>query len=514
MSARAKTPPKGPWRPLLAAAGVAASTIVLAFVVVNVYATILSITSGGDVDVGMLRRFAAVFGWYGVPAIFSLLVSTTAAWVARPWGWVGGVLFGLLSATGTQLLGLALGPLVVREAVVYALLGALGGALGAVAGRSLLSEQEALFGASRSITEARTPQDVAAAIGEGLAARRRDLVAVWQTVPDDAAGAGRVVERVGWWSPDGVASWPPSDLVGLKDFDEGWRLLRLGETPPSWQRSLERAGIGRLLVFLARTEGGETIMTVGLRGLGSRWGFSRRRVRSYVTLGAQVALALENLRLIEEARKTGVLQERQRLAFEIHDTLVQDLSGIVMNLETAEASMNGDSPAFRYLDRARRVAREGLVEARRLVWALRPDALERASLPETLERLAGDWSEENGARASLSVTGTPRPLPLRAEVALLRTAQEALANVRKHAGADLAVLTLSFMDDRVTLDVRDDGVGFDPAAPNNGSDNGGFGLDGMRQRAALLGGTFSIESARGAGTTLTVELPAGHGETA
>jgi signal transduction histidine kinase len=103
---------------------------------------------------------------------------------------------------------------------------------------------------------------------------------------------------------------------------------------------------------------------------------------------------------------------------------------------------------------------------------------------------------------------------LRAEVALLRTAQEALANVRKHAGADLAVLTLSFMDDRVTLDVRDDGVGFDPAAPNNGSDNGGFGLDGMRQRAALLGGTFSIESARGAGTTLTVELPAGHGETA
>lgn len=253
-------------------------------------------------------------------------------------------------------------------------------------------------------------------------------------------------------------------------------------------------------------------MTVGLRGVWARWGFPRRRVRQYVTLGSPAALALENLWLIEEARRTGVLEERQRLAFEIHDTLVQDLSGIVMNLETAEASLEDGSPALRYLDRARRVAREGLIEARRLVWALRPDALERASLPETLERLAGEWSEENGARASLSVTGTPRPLPLRVEVTLLRAAQEALANVRKHAGARLTVLTLSFMDDRVTLDVRDDGAGFDPNAPNDGSGTGGFGLGAMRQRASLLGGTFAVESERGAGTTLTVELPAGDGE--
>ncbi|MCL6527168.1 MAG: sensor histidine kinase [Thermaceae bacterium] len=205
--------------------------------------------------------------------------------------------------------------------------------------------------------------------------------------------------------------------------------------------------------------------------------------------------------LLEASRQTGILEERQRLAREIHDTLAQNFASIVVQLEAAEAAAENETSAGRYLEQARNSAREGLSEARRMVWALRPEILENASLPEALSRLLRRWQEESRVEATLTVTGDPRPLHPELEVSLLRIAQEALANVRKHSQAKTASVTLSYLDDLVLMDIQDDGVGLQPALV------GSFGLRSMRERVERLGGVFTLESERGLGTILAVSLP-------
>lgn len=161
-------------------------------------------------------------------------------------------------------------------------------------------------------------------------------------------------------------------------------------------------------------------------------------------------------------RQAGITQERQRLAREIHDTLAQGFTSIVMNLESAEAALPAElTTPQRFLDQARRTARENLAEARRLLWALQPAALERATLGEVLTHLAARWEEESGVQALSTTTGTVHALRPEIEVTLLRAAQEALANAHKHASASQVVLTLSYMDGMVVLDVQDNGIGFE-----------------------------------------------------
>ena len=247
-----------------------------------------------------------------------------------------------------------------------------------------------------------------------------------------------------------------------------------------------------------------------------RYGPSRSATRNYMTIAIQAALAIENSRLTEEARsmgqQAGIMRERQRLAHEIHDALAQGFTSVVTNARAANAALPDDTEAARlHHGQIVRAAREGLSEARRMVQALRPEPLEEASLPEALSALTERWSEESRVPASSNVTGTVGPLPPDAEAALLRVAQETLANVRKHARANRAALTLSYMGDLVSLDVRDDGVGFEPDAvrPSGSSpDGGGFGLGAMRERMSLLGGTLVVESTPGEGTTVTAEIPA------
>ncbi|CAM2890121.1 sensor histidine kinase [Prescottella defluvii] len=213
--------------------------------------------------------------------------------------------------------------------------------------------------------------------------------------------------------------------------------------------------------------------------------------------------------LLTQAREAGVLDERQRMAREIHDTLAQSLAGIVTQLEAAEQTMDGPSASRRHVVKAMDLARGGLIDARRTVHAVEPQVLADARLPDAIGDVARGWSETNDIRAVLTVTGDPRPMHTDVEVTLLRAAQEALANVAKHAEANRVGLTLSYMEDLVTLDVRDDGVGFDPHATRvNGSANGGFGLAGMRQRVQRLTGRLDIESEPGGGTAISASVPA------
>jgi signal transduction histidine kinase len=211
--------------------------------------------------------------------------------------------------------------------------------------------------------------------------------------------------------------------------------------------------------------------------------------------------------LLTQAREAGVLEERQRMAREIHDTLAQGLTGIITQLEAVQQS--GPGPDWkRRIGNAARLARDSLSEARRSVRAVRPEPLENTRLPEAVAEVAAQWSAVTGVTADVTTTGTVLALHPEVEVTLLRVAQEALANVAKHASASRAGLTLSYMEDVVTLDIRDDGIGFKPGECDAPGHEGGFGLTGMRQRVRRLAGSLAIESEPGRGTAISASIPA------
>jgi signal transduction histidine kinase len=213
--------------------------------------------------------------------------------------------------------------------------------------------------------------------------------------------------------------------------------------------------------------------------------------------------------LLTHAREAGVLEERQRMAREIHDTLAQSLAGILTQLQAAEQRIGDAVSVRRHLAAAVGLARDSLAEARRTVHAVVPRALAEARLPEAIGDVARRWSEANDIDAVLTTTGDPQPMHADVEVTLLRAAQEALANVAKHARAQRVGITLSYMEDLVTLDVRDDGIGFDRDVERAvRSANGGFGLAGMRQRVQRLAGRLDIESVPGGGTAISASVPA------
>jgi signal transduction histidine kinase len=206
-------------------------------------------------------------------------------------------------------------------------------------------------------------------------------------------------------------------------------------------------------------------------------------------------------------RRAGVLEERQRLAREIHDTLAQGFAGIAVHLERAEQlDPLAVSPAKPHLDLARSVAREGLEDARRMLAALRPEILTQRALPEALSRVCHEWSRRTGIAVNFSFTGAASPMHPDIELTILRGVQEALTNVARHAGARTVAVTLSYMEDVLVLDVQDDGRGFVPAL----AVGGGYGLAGMRERAERLAGAFSLESVPGEGTTINLTLPVLH----
>ncbi|MGD9987765.1 sensor histidine kinase [Pseudonocardia sp.] len=238
---------------------------------------------------------------------------------------------------------------------------------------------------------------------------------------------------------------------------------------------------------------------------------TERRKKMITDLGranAELEAALaENVQLhaqlVVRAREAGVQDERTRMAREIHDTIAQGLTGIVTQLEAADAATT-DADVRERVRIARGLARESLTEARRSVDALRPEPLEHAQLPEALGDLVDRWSQTTGIRVRRDTTGPTRPLLPEVEVALFRVAQEALANVAKHSDATTVGITLSYMDDVVVLDVRDDGRGFD--LPDRAG--GGFGLTAMEQRVHRVSGTLTVESAPGEGTALSASVPA------
>ncbi|WP_405661376.1 sensor histidine kinase [Streptomyces sp. RK9] len=239
--------------------------------------------------------------------------------------------------------------------------------------------------------------------------------------------------------------------------------------------------------------------------------FQERTIDQLEAANAALQQALDenaalHAQLLLQAREAGVADERRRLAAEIHDTIAQGLTGIIAQLQVV-ANTPDRRLAREHLDRATDLARHSLGEARRSVHNLAPVALEHDSLPKALGKTVAEWGDRTGVRADFTVTGTDGPLHEEIEATLLRVVEEALSNAARHAAATRVGVTLSYMAGEVTLDIRDDGRGFDPLARTARTRAGGFGLAGMRARAERIAGTLTVESEPGGGTAVSARVP-------
>jgi two-component system NarL family sensor kinase len=229
-------------------------------------------------------------------------------------------------------------------------------------------------------------------------------------------------------------------------------------------------------------------------------------LRLLYTVGDLLGMAIERIRLYSRSAQMGAIEERNRLAREIHDTLAQGLAGVALHLESADALLDvgGDRErAQQAVREALRLTRASLEEARRSVLDLRAAPLEGRTLAAALTTLARQLEVKEGLEVTLSTSGAHRPLPVRVEAGLYRIAQEALTNVAQHAQAARVDVRLRITPQEIRLEVVDDGRGFDPEDVARDR----YGLVGLNERANLLGGHLKLETNPGAGTRLEVIVP-------
>jgi two-component system NarL family sensor kinase len=229
-------------------------------------------------------------------------------------------------------------------------------------------------------------------------------------------------------------------------------------------------------------------------------------LRLLYTIGDLLSIAVERARLFSKSAESGAIEERNRLAREIHDTLAQGLAGITLQLETADVLLENGQEAEKIrktIEQALTLARANLEEARRSVLDLRAAPLEGRTLAQALNTLAQEAGSKGDLHVVFELLGGERPLPVRIEAGLYRIAQEALANVVQHAAAQQVILSLTTLPDQVALVVEDDGLGFDPGRTQRDR----FGLIGLNERAKLLGGTLQLHSSPGSGTRIEISVP-------
>jgi signal transduction histidine kinase len=223
-------------------------------------------------------------------------------------------------------------------------------------------------------------------------------------------------------------------------------------------------------------------------------------------LAAHAAIAITNARLYEESRELSIVSERNRLALELHDVVSQKLFSLVLSAEAAAAQLDRDPQAARaQLDRVSELAGQALEELRSLILGLRPPALEHDGFEQTLRKEAAMLARVHGREIDVTVDGALDGAgDGERELAILRIAHEALHNALRHAGAQHITVRVTAREEALTVEVSDDGIGFDPQAGEFRSRH--LGLTSMEERARELGGRLEIESRPGAGTTVRLKV--------
>jgi len=255
--------------------------------------------------------------------------------------------------------------------------------------------------------------------------------------------------------------------------------------------------------------GGRVKGFIGIRH-GDRPPYRPEEIELAQALAHQAMLAIQLNEFAERSRQAAVLEERNRMARDIHDTLAQGFTGVIVQLEAADDAIAccRRKEANEHLQRASELARRSLTEARRSVRALRPQALQQENFWEALRGIIKTTTAGTTVHTTFTLTGELRDLPQHWQENLLHIGQEALTNALKYAHSHNFETRLSFNTNDLRLEFRDDGDGFELEEQHDG-----FGLAGMRERSEQMGGTLNIISARGKGTKITLTLPYNHEST-
>lgn len=463
---------------------------------------------------------ARALGSGAVPVAFFALSVLASGFATGYFGtrrpWLLGLSCGVVAATTEQtIVALDYPPVVALELSAYLLAGTCFGGLGGWLGgreadRSAASES-ALYRAMREIENAQDSGAVAKAIGSLFGEAVPVVgVALWLNAPE-GTGIGAAEAA---WQRDAWRFFSPTRLLRAASYAAlpvaGIRAIRAGKLSREGRSEWEAQGLGSALVSPLLSSGGESsgLLFVGFAeaGRASRLGAAWRTKRRLLTAAAGGAMALEKEK---SGKMLGVLQERQRVSREIHDTILQYFVTVGGELETAKlaAKSGADEVVDVHFERAREGVRRGSEEARRLMREMRPEVLDGSSLPEAIAALTRRVSDESDIEATCEVRGVVHLLSPETEHALTRITEEALSNVRKHSGGARARVSLEFQPSGVTLVVSDDGVGL--GGPSDGvQKKGNFGIRSMMERAGDIGGRLRIESPDGKGTRVVVNVAA------
>jgi signal transduction histidine kinase len=304
----------------------------------------------------------------------------------------------------------------------------------------------------------------------------------------------------------------------LEDIDQECARSRVGSDPDAvWHRVMEDGhsepgllllkrhlqGLGvRAVLFVPMLIAGHVTGIIGVRFPQKR-AFQRDEIELTQALAHQAMLAIQLMRLSDQSRQAAVVAERNRMARDIHDTLAQGFTGVIMQLEATKGAIaqNNLAEATDRVERAGDLARVGLGEARRSVLALRPRSLQDATLCLALDDLLKRMTDGSGLQAEFHLDGDEPTMPEDWEEGLLRIAQESLTNTIKHAKAKNFRATLTIGAKEIQFCLVDDGVGFDLHAEHEG-----FGLVGMKERVDQIGGQFILRSLSGQGTEIQIIL--------
>lgn len=528
-------------RVLVAAAAVALFSVLFVYFFMSLFVAAYPLLGRGDASPAAISAVGRVVGAVGTPAALSAL-ALRAAYLATRSGshhsrWVGPLVGGVSAACALGIIEVAFGGVDRWEPPVYVAAGVLAGLAGSVLALRAIGWERAFVQAARLVGAAREQAAFPRALGLGLKPFGAQAAGLWTRLDDEevrrtalpassrAPGGlpergphGGSLRRAALWSaaPGAEPDDPPAAdalevavehaLAQAELFGQDGRDLPLVVRPADLDAKraapFGASGTRVVLVVSLTTSSLEPlgVLAVALR---SRRPPSEIAARAFPAFKTTAALALHNAMLLGRAARAAALEERQRFQLDIHDTLAQDLTGIEQALRVIDDGNLAD-PAREQVRIALRTARSGARQARNLIHGATD--LDQTALTEVLQRLADACASDTGAEVAFRTAGPAHRLDRDAEVALLRVAQEALNNVRKHARAGRGEMILTFASAVVTLQVNDDGRGFE-SSDRAQRGPAGRGLDGMHERMQSVGGSLFVGSARGRGTRILAQLP-------
>ncbi len=371
-----------------------------------------------------------------------------------------------------------------------------------------LAESEALHAVDEAISTAIHPDEVLQVIArESVRVTGGSSALVTLLTPDGSRQFVRATHGEGMEAYVGLELPMEGNLTSLVLQTGKPHFSREPDRDPRLNQDLVRAGGWRDVIQAPiRTKN----RTLGVLVVASRQPgrFDEQHLRLLTLLANQAGRLIESSELHAKAREVAVLEERNRLARELHDSVTQVLFGLTLNLESAVGLLDRKPEKARaLLTRSREMAGEALAEMRSLIFELRPAALQEKGLAMALSNHINLFRRRTGVEVTLTLNGDERLSP-DVEFALYRVAQEALNNVAKHARARHVRVKLDLRPEEALLEVCDDGVGFDPTASARG---GSFGMIGMRERVSELKGSLEVISAPGQGTCIRARIPAASG---